>query len=177
MLEKKMIVFNDECDCILGEVCYIKFIGENNEYAMFYKPLIAPKYFKNYLKENSIHIAYEIKDFDSLMLVEDYVYTFTNKDGLWEIKKGIYSEDKYLLFVDSGMEIELALPKYYYEFSDNKIVTRTYKKGIDRSYCYIADNSVNEHLKSIMIPVTETLPGTYEFKEHKKDKIKVKNKL
>jgi len=174
MLDKKAIVFNDECAFALGDICYVKFIGENNEYAMFYKPLIAPKYFKDYLKENDIHIAYEIKDFDNLELVKDYVFTFTNKEGLWKVEKGLNPEEKYLLFVDSGMEIELTLPKYFYEFKDDKIITKPYRKGIDKSYCYVGDNTVNENLKSIMIPVIENLPGTYEFKEYKKDKIKVK---
>ena len=54
--QKKLIIFKRDLENneVLGEVCYVKFLGSDETYAIFYKPLIAPKYLKEYIKQNKI---------------------------------------------------------------------------------------------------------------------------
>ena len=46
---KKLIIFDDGNENY-GELRFVKFLDEEKKIAIFYDPLIAPKYFENYLK-------------------------------------------------------------------------------------------------------------------------------
>ena len=58
--DSKLIVFDKDINEKIGDITYVKFINSNS--AVFYNPLIAPKYFDNYIKENNIEKAYVIND-------------------------------------------------------------------------------------------------------------------
>lgn len=175
---KKLIIFKRDCNEneIPGDLCYVKFLDEEKNYAVFYKPLIAPKYFKEYLKENKIEQAYEITDDTLLENYQDRVYTFRDDGGVSKVNKGIELDEKLVLLANKGMEIALNFPKYSYELKGKSIIIKPYKKKRD-SYCYVAnENDVNEELRRIMIPVLEAVPGilnmgTYSFSEKTNKKI------
>ncbi len=175
---KKLIIFKSDCNEneVPGDLCYVKFLDEEKNYAVFYKPLIAPKYFKEYLKENKIEQAYEITDDTLLENYQDRVYTFRDDGGVFKVNKGIELDEKLVLLANKGMEIALNFPKYSYELKGKSIIIKPYKKKRD-SYCYVAnENDVNEELRRIMIPVLEAVPGilnmgTYSFSEKTNKKI------
>ena len=52
---KKLIIFDDENENY-GELRFVKFLDEEKKIAIFYNPLIAPKYFENYLNRLLYHI-------------------------------------------------------------------------------------------------------------------------
>ena len=58
--DSKLIVFDKDINEKIGDITYVKFINSNS--AVFYNPLIAPKYFDNYIKENNIEKAYVINN-------------------------------------------------------------------------------------------------------------------
>ena len=62
--KSKLIVFSSDVSEKIGDITYVKFLNPNS--AIFYNPLIAPKYFNNYIMENGIEKAYVIKD-DSIL--------------------------------------------------------------------------------------------------------------
>ena len=160
--QKKLIIFKRdiEGDDVLGETCYVKFLDKEQNYAIFYKPLIAPKNFKEYLKQNKIEIAYQVINNEVLNNYQDLVYTLKTEGGVYKVEKGIKKEKKLVLLVDYGMEISLSLPKYSYVIKNNIIILKPYKKAKVSGYCYvIGENEVNDNLKKIMIPVVETVPG------------------
>lgn len=177
--EKKLIIFKNDCnDERLKEKCYVKFLDKEKEYAIFYKPLIAPKYFKEYLKENRIEEAYLICDDSLIEEYKDIIYTFKNEKGVYKVSNSLEEEKKLVLMVDKGMEICLNLPKYLYSIKDNKIFLMPYKEGKNKEYCYVAcENDVNDILKSIMLEVRQVVPGvlnmdSYELNSNSKKIIK-----
>lgn len=168
---KKLIIFKSDCENQnLKSKCFVKFLDENNDFAIFYNPLIAPKYFKEYLKENKIKEAYIIEDDLLIEKYKDYVYTFESDKGVYKVTHGIEIKKRLVLLVDRGMEICLDLPKYLYEVRDNKIYLTDFKEGKNKDYCYVIDSSgVNDILKNIMIETEEVVPGilnlgTYDIK-------------
>lgn len=181
---EKIIIFKkDVQNEILGELCYVKFINDNKSHAIFYKPLIAPKYFKEYIKQNKIYEAYYITCDDILKKYIDYAYTFTPSYGLYYVNKGVDISSKLILLVDSGMEIILDLPVYSYVLKDDKFYVKKLKeRPINKKYCYVCDSSlVNEELKKFMIPVYEAVPNIlsineYDFKHDIKTKKYESNK-
>lgn len=125
-MNNKLIVFdNENINEMIGDVKYVKFLSDNS--AIFYNPLIAPKYLDEYIKENNIVKAYEIKDDIYLEEYNDFIYTFTPHKGVYNISKGIDIEDKYILLVDKGMEIETDLKVYSYTFKNNKFYVKKNK--------------------------------------------------
>ena len=173
---KKLLIFEKECskDEAPGNLCYVKFLDKEKNYAVFYKPLIAPKYFKEYIKENSIELAYEVLDDKLLDNYQDKIYTLRNDGGVFKVEKGIKLDKKLVLLANKGMEIALNLPKYSYEIKDNLIIIKPYKKKKD-TYCYVADeNYVNEELRRFMIPVLEAVPGILNMGSYSFDDIKIK---
>ena len=50
--KSKLIVFSSDVSEKIGDITYVKFLNPNS--AVFYNPLIAPKYFNNYIMENGI---------------------------------------------------------------------------------------------------------------------------
>lgn len=160
--QKKLIIFKRDLENneVLGEVCYVKFLGSDETYAIFYKPLIAPKYLKEYIKQNKIEVAYEILSDEVLEKYENKVYTFKSEGGVYKVKKGIEQENKLVLLVDYGMEISLNLPRYSYDIKGKTINLKPYKNSNTKGYCYVAnDGDVNNELRKIMIPVLEIIPG------------------
>lgn len=164
--KSKLIVFSSDVSEKIGDITYVKFLNPNS--AIFYNPLIAPKYFNNYIMENGIEKAYVIKDDSILEKYSNYVYTFTPNKGIYNVNKGIEVVRKYILLVDSGMEINLSLPMYSYVFKDNKFyVKKIDKKPGKKGYCYVGDKtSINEDLKKIMIPVYEAVKDVLSVNEY-----------
>lgn len=169
--DKKLIIFkSDYEDKSFKNKCFVKFLDTDNSYAIFYKPLIAPKHFKEYLKENKIKEAYIIEDDSLAEKYKDYVYTFESDKGVYKVTHGIEIKKRLVLLVDKGMEICLNLPKFLYEVKDNKIYLTDFKEGKNKDYCYVIDSSdVNDVLKDIMIETEEIVPGilnlgTYDIK-------------
>lgn len=160
--DKKIIVFKDDLldEKAPGELCYVKFLDVEESYAVFYKPLIAPKYFKHYLGENKIKEAYVISSDNNIEKYKNVLYTFEEESGLYFVTKGVTQKKKLVLLIDKGMEIELNLPKYFYEISNNRIFIKEYNKLKDKNYCYVCDeDEINPLLKSIMIETNEVIPG------------------
>lgn len=164
--DSKLIVFDKDINEKIGDITYVKFINSNS--VVFYNPLIAPKYFDNYIKENNIEKAYVINDDNMLEKYSNYVYTFTPSKGIYSVNKGIEIMEKYVLLVDNGMEINLSLPMYSYVFKDNKFyVKKIDKKPGKKGYCYVGDKtSINEDLKKIMIPVYEAVKDVLSVNEY-----------
>ena len=169
--DKKLVVFKSDCEeANLKNKCFVKFLDSNNNYAIFYKPLIAPKNFKEYLKENKIIEAFIINDDSLIEKYKDYIYTFESDKGVYKVSLGINIKKRLVLLVDRGMEICLDLPKYFYEIINNKIYLFDLKKGKNKDYCYVIDSDeVNDILKNIMIETEEIVPGilnlgTYDIK-------------
>lgn len=167
---KKLIIFDDGNENY-GELRFVKFLDEEKKIAIFYDPLIAPKYFENYLKENEIVKAYEVTSEEVLNNNYDKVYTFTDNHGVYDVNKGIEVENKLVLLVDPGINIEIELPFYLYEIKDGVIyLKKVKKKPKNKGYCYVVNEEyVNPELRKIMIPVTEAIPGVlsingYDFK-------------
>ena len=162
----KLIVFESDIKEKIGDITYVKFINSNS--AIFYNPLVAPKYFDNYVKENNIKKAYIIKDDNILEKYSSYIYTFTPNKGIYNVNKGIEVSKKYILLVDSGMEINLSLPMYSYAFKDNKFyVKKINKKPSKKGYCYVGDDVyLNSELKKIMIPVYEAVNNVLSVNEY-----------
>lgn len=164
--DSKLIVFDKDINEKIGDITYVKFINSNS--AVFYNPLIAPKYFDNYIKENNIKKAYVINDDNMLEKYSNYVYTFAPSKDIYSVNKGIEIMEKYVLLVDNGMEINLSLPMYSYVFKDNKFyVKKIDKKPGKKGYCYVGNKtSINEDLKKIMIPVYEAVKDVLSVKEY-----------
>lgn len=168
---KKLIIFKKDINENKqpGNLCYVKFLDEQKNYAIFYNPLIAPKYFKQYIKENKIEEAYEVCDDGILESYKDKIYTFKSENGIYHAKKGFNETKKLVLLVDPGMDIELPLQKFSYEIYGNKIIINEYKKTKNKGYCYVADeNEVSSHIKNAMIEVSQVVPnilylGKYEL--------------
>lgn len=172
--DKKLIVFEKDIDEdeIPGEKRFVKFLDDNKKYAIFYMPLIAPKNFMSYLKENNIEIAYEIKDEQRLSEYEDIVHTFVNESGVYEVYKGIELRKKMVLLVDKGMDICLNLPAFSYTIDDNYIyITPIKNNDATKSYCYVYDeDKINPELRKIMIETVEAVPGILRMNDfYKKD--------
>ena len=168
---KKLVIFKSDIeDKSFKNKCFVKFLGDDNNYAIFYKPLIAPKNFKEYIKENKILEAYIIEDDFLVEQYKDYIHTFESDKGVYNVSKGIKVKKRLVLLVDKGMEICLDLPKYLYEVKDNKIYLYDFKEGKNKDYCYVIDSDdVNDILKNIMIETEEIVPGilnlgTYDIK-------------
>lgn len=162
----KLIVFDKDINEKIGDITYVKFINFNS--AVFYNPLIAPKYFDNYVMENDMKKAYVIKDDNMLEKYSNYVYTFTPSKGIYSVNKGIEITEKYVLLVDGGMEINLSLPMYSYVFKDNKFyIKKIDKKPGKKGYCYVGDKAfINDDLKKIMIPVYEAVKDVLSVNEY-----------
>ena len=171
--DKKLVIFKSDCN---GEdfknKCFIKFLDSDNNYAIFYKPLIAPKNFKEYLRENKIIEAFIIDDDMLIEKYKNYIYTFESDRGVYKVSNEINVKKRLILLIDRGMEICLDLPKYLYEIINNKIYLLDFKEGKNKDYCYVIDsNEVNDILKNIMIETEEIVPGilnlsTYGIKSH-----------
>lgn len=164
--DSKLIVFDKDINEKIGDITYVKFINSNS--AVFYNPLIAPKYFNNYIMENEIEKAYIIKDDNTLEKYSNYVYTFTPNMGVYNVNRGIEVVRKYILLVDSGMEIEIDLPMYSYTFKDGKFFIKKISRKTDKEgYCYVGDKeNINEDLKKIMIPVYEAVKDVLSVNEY-----------
>lgn len=159
---KKIIIFKDDLldEKAPGELCYVKYLDLDENYAVFYKPLIAPKYFKHYLSENKIKEAYILTNDDNVNKYKDILYTFEEESGVYLSRKGIKQNKKLVLLIDKGMEIKLNLPKYFYEITNNRIIIKPYNKYKDKDYCYVCDEKeISPLLKSIMIETNEVIPG------------------
>lgn len=158
---KKLIIFKDDDNVCYGNKCYVKFLDKEEKLAVFYNPLIAPKYLKSYIKENNIKEAYEVVDYDVLKNNKSKVYTFKSNNGVYNVNKGIELIKKYVLLVDSGMSISLPLPVYSYDLYSDYLVIKPYKDGIsNKKFCYVAkDDEIDNRLKEVMIPVLESIPG------------------
>ena len=107
----------------------------------------------------------------------DKVYTFTDNHGVYDVNKGIEVENKLVLLVDPGINIEIELPFYLYEIKDGTIyLKKVKKKPKNKGYCYVVNEEyVNPELRKIMIPVKEAIPGVlsingYDFKCYIKTK-------
>lgn len=181
--DKKLIIFKRDCDTDekLGDICFVKFLDEEERYAVFYMPLVAPKHFKSFIKENNILEAYEVNNSDVLLKYEDKIHTFNKEEGVYVVTKGIELTKKRVLLVDSGMNLKLPLPTYSYELIDDSIHIYPIKHGsIEKSFCYVEDeDKINPILKNIMLPVTEAVPGilninTYPYVPSSKVKYKKK---
>lgn len=160
--KRKLIVF--EKDCIesipSGEKQYVKFIDENKQYVIIYMPVIAPRYLKCYIEENGYEIAYEIENENDLNKYEEKIYTLTKEDDKYKVTKGIELIKKRILLVDTGMNLDLNLPKYNYEITDNGFkISKIIDDNNCRSYCYVAnEDDISPELKKIMLPVVEIMP-------------------
>lgn len=178
--EKKLLVFKRDCNEgeILGELCYVKFLNVNKTHAIFYRPLIAPRYFKEYIKQNKIEEAYEIISDDVLDKCYNRIYTFKSEGGVYVVSKEIDISEKLVLLADKGMEINIDLPKFSYELKGKTIILSPYKKNKGNEYCYVSTpDLVNEDLRKIMISTEEVVPnvlnlGSYSFKGVSKKKNK-----
>ncbi len=176
-LRKLLIFCNDYDENTLGNLCYVKFLDEDRKHAIFYRPLIAPKNLKQYLEQNSIEQAYEVVSDDVLKKYYNCVFVFESEGGVYTLKDEIPIEKKLVLLVDKGMEIDLDLPKFLYQIKDDTIITKPYKNGKVKEYCYVANEcDVNDELKRIMIPVEEVIPGVLSMSGYSFGG-KVKNKL
>ncbi len=164
--KSKLIVFSSDVSEKIGDITYVKFLNPNS--AVFYNPLIAPKYFNNYIMENGIEKAYVIKDDSILEKYSNYVYTFSPNKGIYNVNKGIEVVRKYILLVDSGMEIKIDLPMYSYVFKEGKFFIKKISRKTDKDgYCYVGDKeNINENLKKIMIPVYEAIDGILSVNEY-----------
>lgn len=170
--DKKIIVFKKDINDneITGNLCYVKFLDEEEKYAVFYKPLIAPKYFKHYLAENKIKEAYVLISDHNIEKYKDVIYTFKEEHGVYLCSKGVTEHKKLVLLVDKGMDIELSLPKYFYELNNNRIFIKPYKKIKNKEYCYVCEEKdLNEYLKKIMIEASEVVPGVLYLGEYNID--------
>lgn len=177
--QKKLLVFKRDIeDDDLKDPCYVKFLDIDRNYAIFYKPLIAPKYFKDYLNQNKIELAYEISNDIQLNKYEDKIYTFKSENGVYKVSKGFEIEKKLVLLVDFGMEIKLDLPKYSYEIIEKTIVLKPYKESNKKGYCYVAnDTEVNEELRRIMMLTEEVIPNVLNMESYQfKSSVKYKKK-
>lgn len=168
VIEKLIIFEKDGADSKCGKLKFVKFIDEDMSHAIFYNPLVGPKYLDNYIKENKIARAYEITDEDVLSSNFDKVYTFTSNHGVYVINKGVNVSKKLVLLVDKGMEIDVDLPIYSYQIKGTSIIVKKLKeKPKNKGYCYVADEEyVNPSLRSIMIPVNEAIPGILSMDEY-----------
>ena len=157
-MNKKFIIFKEDLKKgeILGQKRYIKFLDSDHKIAIFYNPIIAPKNLKTYLKENNIVEAYEIFSLDILKRNEDLVYTFNKENGVYSVRKGILFDEKLVMFVDFGMEINLDLPKYSYSLHKDYLEIKPYKNSSKEGFCYVADkDKVSNILQSIMLVAKE----------------------
>lgn len=157
-MDKKFIIFlNDlEKSDIPGIKRYIKFLDEEKTIAILYNPLIAPKHLKSYLKENNIIEAYEIFSLNILEKYKDKIYTFSNDKGVYNVNKGILFDEKLVMFIDSGMEISLNLPKFSYILHKDYLEIKPFKKNSKGNFCYVANkDDVSYKLKSLMIEAKE----------------------
>lgn len=178
--EKKLLVFKRDCNEgeVLGEVCYVKFLNTNKTHAIFYRPLIAPKYFKEYINQNKIEEAYEIMSDDVLDKCYKRIYTLKSEGGVYVVNKGVDITEKLVLLVDNGMEIDVELPKFSYVLKGKTIILRPYKKNKENGYCYVSTpDFVNEDLRKIMISTEEVVPnilnlGSYSLSGVSKKKSK-----
>lgn len=160
-IKRKLIVFESDCtdDIPKGEKQYIKCTNDR-KYGILYLPVIAPRYLKEYLYENGYEVGYEIESYDDLNKFEDKIYTFTIEGDSYKITKGIELIKKRILLVDKGMNINLNLPKYNYEITNNGFKILDVYNNNDKSYCYVAsDEELTSDSKKIMLPVMEVMPG------------------
>lgn len=157
--DKKLVVFKDDINATLSDKVYVKLLDD--ESAIFYNPIIAPKYFKNYLNENNIKEAYIISDKGLLNKYKDYIYTFKENMGVYKISKGIKEENKKILFIDKGMDIDLGLPTYLYEFVNGYIeLTRIDSVSTYKEYCYVDDeDNIDKSISKFMMDAKEEIPG------------------
>ncbi len=178
-LNKKIIIFKEDYNGNIPlEKCFIKFLDDENKSAIFYKPLIAPKYLANYIKENNIKEAYIINDDNIVSEYIDKIYTLESYKGIYILNKGVNINKKLILLVDKGMEICLDLPKYSYCFKDNKFYIEEYKENKNKEYCYVANfDDVDEVIKKIMVEVYEIIPGILSLDEYTINKGNSKKKL
>ena len=168
-MNNKIILLKKDCDIndIPGDTCYIKYLDKYNNYAVFYKPLIGPKYLNKYIKENNMVEGYILSDDKYIDKYKDNLYTFTAGNGVYKCKKGIKEELKYVLLVDKGMEIDLPLSKYNYEIKNNSIYLKKYKESISNNYLYLAtEEHINNELINIMLPVYEVVPNVLNFNSY-----------
>ena len=157
--DKKLIVFKEDINATLSDKVYVKML--NKDSAIFYNPIIAPKYFKNYLKENSIKEAFIITDRSLLNKYKDYIYTFKEHMGVYKVYKGTKEENKKILFVDKGMDIDLGLPTYLYELVGEYIeLTRIDSVNAYKEYCYVDDeDKIDKSISAFMLDAEEEIPG------------------
>ena len=179
--KSKVILFKDDIGekKISGaELCFVKFLDEEKRFAIFYKPAIAPKYLDNFIEQNNIEMAYELKDDNLLKEYHDSLYSFIPFEGVYEVTKGVEIKDKLVLLVGFGMEIDLNLPKYFYELKNGKIYLNSKKQGLCKGFCYVANkDEVNEQMQKFMIPVSEAIPNVLSLNGYDiKNKQLVKNK-
>ena len=165
---KKLIIFKEDDGVYYGNKCYVKFLDKEEKLAVFYNPLIAPKYLKSYIKENNIKEAYEVVDYNILKNNKSKVYTFKSNNGVYNVNKGIELIKKHVLLVDSGMSISLPLSVYSYDLYSDYMVIKPYKDGIsNKNFCYVAkDDEIDNRLKVVMIPVLECIPGVLVTDNH-----------
>ena len=166
---KKIIVLKKDVlkDEIIGEKRFIKFLDKDKNYAIFYNPLIAPKYFSNFIKENGIYEAYELTDDLLLEKYKDVIYTFQKKDGVYEVSEGFEIEKKLLFLVDKGLEVDLGLEKYSYKLVGDSYYVKPLIKESDKNYCYVIEESgINPLLLDIMIDAYEVIPGVLRTKPY-----------
>lgn len=167
--DKKLIIFESEdIPKNIGEKRFVKFLDKEQKYAIFYMPLIAPKYFDNYLKENKIVTAYEVTDESVLEKYSDKIYTFINNQGVYDVSKGIEVQNKLVLLVDKGMDINVNLPIYSYMIVGNSFVIKSLKeKPRNKEYCYVSgEEYVNPELRKIMISTYEAIPGILSMESY-----------
>ncbi len=163
-MNKNVLVFKDDVGFKNNlEKRYVKFLDDDKRYAIYYMPLVAPLNFKSYIKENRIYEAYLINDYDVLKEYENSVYTFVDDGGVYEVSKGLIKDERYVLLVDYGMQINLSLPKYSYEIKDMYLYLSKYKNN-KNGFCYVGDDGINDNLKKIMIKTESYIPNVLSLK-------------
>ena len=81
--------------------------------------------------------------------------------GVYKISKGIKEENKKILFIDKGMDIDLGLPTYLYEFVNGYIeLTRIDSVSTYKEYCYVDDeDNIDKSISKFMLDAKEEIPG------------------
>lgn len=160
MNKKKLIILKKDTDKEFPNKCYVRFLDKDKTLAMFFEPLIGPKYLSEYIRANNIEEAYEITNHNDILDNSMNIYTFRFNKGIYDVSKGVELDRKLAIFMDDNLDFLLDLPKYSFTLDKNVVITKPYKKGLECCYIDVEDN-INEKLAKYMTPLYEASTNTY----------------
>ena len=74
-------------DDITGEKHFIKYVDDTCMQVSIYCPLIAPRYLKDYIKEDNYKTCYEVSTIDMFQKYKDHIYVLVKGDEYYQVYK------------------------------------------------------------------------------------------